>query len=82
MFTSGGLTTLQYSSRLGGGSANADVIVYTARPIEVARAYYCLPRTGQSALSTGVHKSVFVDPLLVDADVIDQLVPQSKEDSK
>lgn len=83
VYTSGGLTTLQYSSHLGGAGGGHGVVVYTARHIDLARAYYCLPRLGQSALATDNkkhdRKSVLVDPLLIDADVITRLVQKSME---
>jgi hypothetical protein len=83
VYTSGGLTTLQYSSHMGGGAGGHGVVVYTSRHIDLARAYYCLPRVGQSELATATkkrdRKSMLVDPLLIDADDIGRLVQQSME---
>jgi len=83
VYTSGGLTTLQYSSHLGAAAGGHGVVVYTSRHIDLARAYYCLPRIGQSELATDDKKrdrrSVLVDPLLIDADAVGRLVQYSME---
>ena len=70
-YTSGGLTTMKYSSDLGGSESR--VVVYTARPIMLARAYYCLPRLGDSMLPGHGREGILVNPLILPADQIERL---------
>ena len=71
-YTSEGHATIRYTSDVGG---KPDVVVYSARPIQLARAYYCLPRLHQSVLSA--KEAILVDPLLVPADSIERLLEQT-----
>lgn len=64
-FTRGGLTTLKYISDFA-GHESSDVVVYTARPVTMAKAYYCLPRLGQSTFRPT--ESILIDPFLVPAE--------------